>query len=281
VIFEARGVWPLPVSMSVPASFGDILSHALLIHNITTQPYTINASFWSLGLEWQWYIAFPLVVLAYIRAPRLTLVVCAAMALFWGGVLPELLRTDDLWSFRLWLPARLFEFSLGIASAELLARKKTVSAQLVLALLTLGCGVVVMLHLVRLPLVALLMWGPIWVGILLLSFALPSVQRWLSIRLLTRLGLISYSVYLIHMPVAELVNVTIGTNRLGAAVGVGAILVAAGVGLVAGALFFAAVERPLLNPHTWERYGPYLLRWFGAVSAQRPRPTPVAASNAD
>ncbi len=44
-------------------TFKDILTHLLFIHNLElTTFYTINATFWSLGLEVQLYIFFPLLV---------------------------------------------------------------------------------------------------------------------------------------------------------------------------------------------------------------------------
>src|SRR5215471_6127059 len=71
--FQARGIWPLPMSMNVQPDIGDIAAHLLFLHNVTSHPFTLNASFWSLGLEWQWYFAFPVLLVAYLRWPRGTL----------------------------------------------------------------------------------------------------------------------------------------------------------------------------------------------------------------
>jgi peptidoglycan/LPS O-acetylase OafA/YrhL len=49
-------------------TLGNIISHVLLLHNLSPAwVLSINGSFWSLALEWQWYMVFPLLVWGFRR----------------------------------------------------------------------------------------------------------------------------------------------------------------------------------------------------------------------
>jgi peptidoglycan/LPS O-acetylase OafA/YrhL len=87
-----------------------MLSHIFLVHNLTQYIYSVNGMFWSLGLEWQWYWVFPIVLLVCIRSRALALLACLALTVLWH------LGTNDLWGMGA-LPPRLFVFCCGIVVA--------------------------------------------------------------------------------------------------------------------------------------------------------------------
>ncbi len=51
--------------VSIPVSGKSIITHLLLIHDLTGDFATINHSFWSIAVEWRIYLLFPLLVVAW------------------------------------------------------------------------------------------------------------------------------------------------------------------------------------------------------------------------
>ncbi len=127
----ARQQWrPLDSMVRYPV-WSSILSHVALVHNLTHVCGDLNTSFWSLGLEWQWYLVFPAALVVCLARPRLALLLCLASAVAWAVVTRRPQALPDTSSCM--LPARLFEFCCGVVAADLVARGRRVPA-LVLAL---------------------------------------------------------------------------------------------------------------------------------------------------
>lgn len=81
-------------AFGAPPSFEIIVSHLFLMHNMSSNAMAINGVFWSLGLEWQWYWVFPLMLLLCARSSMrgtlfsfgvllLWLVLCVLMVVYW------------------------------------------------------------------------------------------------------------------------------------------------------------------------------------------------------
>jgi peptidoglycan/LPS O-acetylase OafA/YrhL len=265
-----QGLGPTPTR-------GNLLTHLLLIHNLTKYNTGISDQFWSLGLEWQWYFVFPLLLLACVYRPRWTAVVCALVAVLWGicifrlvldssgagGVsfLHNLTVRETLLAWLNAVPARLIEFCGGILAARFAAERRSLSKRWVLVLVPLiPLGLVVAnvtilsAQWIGYPLRAVFHAIP-FVCFVVLAGQLPRLNRLLSWRPIVLLGIASYGVYLAHdqvMRVAWLVSPSpLRASYLFVPV---AIL----VGTAGGVLFHLAIERPVMRRSTWQRFGPTL-----------------------
>jgi peptidoglycan/LPS O-acetylase OafA/YrhL len=256
----SRAVWS-----SDPASKTDIAEHVLLIHNLTPNVLGLNGPFWSLGLEWQWYLLFPLVFVASIRRPWVTLVSLVALSVVWT----PLAQSHFIWYAATLLPGRLFEFAAGIAVARVVAQGAPVRSWLLMVAAAAGAALVALTLLgTTAALTTLQVLGLYWplVGALFAALVLagrqrPTFRHLLASRPLSGLGRISYSVYLIHFPVIGMMG---GLMSILHAPGLVAGFVLAGSGVVAGAGFYWCVERPVMSRRARAAVLPGLerrLRW--------------------
>jgi len=271
---------------------GNVVSHLFLVHNLTRHAYLLNGSFWSLGLEWQWYFVFPFLLLLCLRSTVGALTATTGLVIVWHVAL------HDLWGIGA-LPARLFEFCCGMVAAQLVAGQRRIPCPgLVLGMLP----PVFLVAAPYLPPAAAVPgqaldrlgleqhpWGIMFASLLLLggrSRAVNAVLRW---RPLVRLGLVSYSVYLVHEPIVEAVETLtpIAVQRSPVV-----LILAIAASTTAGTLFHLLVERPCMSRRTWLHVGPVLTnafrctdvaaRWLGvfgpALTVWQP---PVLAAGAD
>jgi peptidoglycan/LPS O-acetylase OafA/YrhL len=186
-------------------------AHALLLHGLISETWLKDANFtflnqgWSISLEWQFYLLAPLVFWLGLRKRYVLLggTVAALLALAWLDV-PSI-------GF---LPNQLLYFALGIASfyvyrrAELFAR---IDGGVHDAGLLAVC---VLLYVVLKEPLPMLVWLLVLDAIILARAGVNSTVAagvtWLLERpLLQRLGEISYSVYLVHIPVLYVVFRTV------------------------------------------------------------------------
>jgi peptidoglycan/LPS O-acetylase OafA/YrhL len=224
-----ESIWPLSFA---PVN---VLKQALFLDWRTP---LLNGSFWTLFVEFRWYFVFPFALLAYVRYPRLMIVAaCAAPAIF----LSTRLHVVDL--------ATLMPFCLGIVAADLHIRRHSFERLAVFFVLP-----AIVLGLVLEPFTVMpypfggeghifnAQTNPGW-QLAMFFFVLACgasrpLQRVLSIAPLTAIGIASYSIYLVHEPVVNLVE-----THLRFAPGLAA-LVGAIVALGAGCAFWAIFERP-------------------------------------
>lgn len=132
--------WPETARfMERPNRLSDLPLHLLMLHNLRSDTFfSIFPPAWSLALEFQLYLVFPLLVYLVRRggiplmlgfAGGVTGIWIAFCAWRYGTTLPS------GWSYPQWtvvyysLPARLFEFALGVAGASLVARTKRIPAR--------------------------------------------------------------------------------------------------------------------------------------------------------
>ena len=235
-----------------------LLLHALMLHN--TRPdyvLSINGSLWSLALEFQLYILFPALVEAYRRFNArgvllAALLFCTAYRFFLvrGHWMP-----DDRYGYVLAysLFGRGFEFALGMFMALWVARRhaeRKSPARWADALLL---GLIVPLAILdgrhgHFQTLTDSMWGLLFAALLLAGSRSGTwVNRALSHRLLVWLGLFSYSVYLIHLPLV----IALGEYGMGRFSNTGRVLfmlfLVAPLVLGLGYLFHLLFERPFMN----------------------------------
>jgi peptidoglycan/LPS O-acetylase OafA/YrhL len=209
-IFPAYLLWlaifslchPTRPSPYAPAA---ILAHALMLQNFSPQYFLqINSSFWSLAVEWQFYLAYPLLLLLrrFLGMPRATLLAFALSATYClaltitGQHSPFLVRCL-LASYAQWTLGALLAERFVAGKPILLPPRITLSLAIPAALLLTG----------REDQWASLAW----------SLAAASTLDWwirqqhfLPPRPLVFLGSISYSFYLIHEPILEYLTQSLG-----------------------------------------------------------------------
>jgi len=247
-----------PVSWSMPA-VGEIWPHLLLMHNLfLDHAGTINGSYWSLALEFQLYFFFPLLLELAVRwGVWRTLGLTLVVQLTYSSLLhlkPELSYVAG-YEFVLQKSvfARLFEFCSGITAAHVVASanpkyawlKNRSGTVVSLAVLLAGFALATM----KVPVLPLI--DVIWaVGFSLLVCAaslhgeLP--HRVLNYRPLVAIGVMSYSIYLLHEPLVRLEGYALQLFlKPGPAFLAGLVCMALVVPM--GMLYFKLVEEPFLN----------------------------------
>ncbi|GAC1401711.1 MAG: hypothetical protein NVSMB65_19100 [Chloroflexota bacterium] len=126
------------------------------------------------------------------------------------------------------------------------------------------------------------LYGIAWASLVLLCHQSTRLRALVSWRPLTFLGAISYSLYLIHLPVIGLVY-----DLAPLAVRVSVLLPfdAVALAVAAGMVFHLCVERPCMAPATRRRIEPVLARWldwtdtlYGRLTRSVPRPPSVPAA---
>jgi peptidoglycan/LPS O-acetylase OafA/YrhL len=187
----------------------NFIHHALLIHNFRDDfIFGINGSFWSLAVEAQYYLLYPL-LLAVTRVIGIHAVLATSLAVKLGialltsaGIIPA---TPDT-AACLMMPERYFEWILGMYVADrLLAGQTAFPLHWSTGWLCFAAAVGVhwsgSLSLAVVPLVSL--GTAIWIYQIV---RIPA-QPWKIERLLFPIGIVSYSLYLWHQPIiGEVVN---------------------------------------------------------------------------
>ncbi len=238
--------------ISVPVTRTGVLANALLLQDVLA-PGQVNHVFWSIAVECQIYLLFPLLVLLLARRGVVAAVGAAAVAS--AGLCTAVAFVPALGPFRLGglTPQYLFLFVLGMAAARVSAARVPWTA---VAGATAIALVVAIAILGRARTFGAFPWLDPLVGLatasLLLSFASerPSrVRALLSQRRVVALGAMAYSVYLIHAPLVQLAwQIAIQPLHLsGLRAFVGLLCVAVPFVLASSAVFFRFCERPFVR----------------------------------
>ena len=252
---------------------GVLLSHLLLVHNWTPYSFKIDPPMWSVAVEWQIYFLFPLLLLPLYRRFGSAVMIAGAFAVPLIGHFAThgFFDRAHLWFLGL--------FGMGMAGAALnfSARAQGAwAAHLPWAVVSLGAAALIVfvsavqreqwryipaLHWFRLE-----TWGGDWpleivTGIAAMALIIHCTQqvqagradrlalyRVFNSKSAVRLGVFSYSLYLIHDPVLECVM--LGVRPLPPALSV-PLMLGVGVPVAVGVayLFHLAFEKRFMPAH--------------------------------
>jgi peptidoglycan/LPS O-acetylase OafA/YrhL len=221
----------------------NIARQALFLDSGTT---FLSPSFWSLAVEFRWYLLFPIALWLWTKSPRAFITVAIAIAIAASGTKAY---STDLFV----LPA----FLLGIVAADIRIRGHR------FALFAAPACVLAFLlaYLKTGPLMS-----PLWeVAVFLLvvaAGATPWLGRMLSMKIITVIGVTSYSIYLMQQPVIEMLQ----REHVAAWAGI----VAA---VAAGFAFWFVAERPFTETAVRTRlvsaFEQVFAKWFPRIDIGR------------
>ena len=247
----------------------ELLLHLGMMHNLVdAYVSTLNGVFWTLPFEWQFYLFFPLLFILLVRSGPWTLAI-AALAIVLAAKGYVMLTSDG--TMHAQLPIRLDAFVFGMCAGRFAARTPLGRSQAPIAfyagLLALFSTPILFFDLatgnhyysfkgfVR----------PLWIqlGVILMLLGMtgerhPGVAIFGN-KVTVGLGLISYSIYLLHVPVMELFIMY--PPKLGAlgAMPFGLPLVLVGafpLVIAASFLSYKLIEQPFQRRRVWRH------RWW-------------------
>ena len=247
--------------------------HSLLVHDIV-QSNTPNSAFWSIAVEAQIYLFFPLMLmLARARSPAVTAAVVLAIVCGLHGLaqtFEPLSRLDHL-SLQLYACFALGVWAVEEASSPTPRLRNWPLRWIAAAIAAALVGLVLAFGF---PWIAEhYFWIDIAVGVAVaLAFVAlaegPSrAARVLSSGPLDFVGRFSYSLYLVHVPIVALLMFAPAVENpfLKYAVAAGVI---APVTMAAAYLFFLAFERPFLTIRSWAALRVWLFGGFPVLRSK-------------
>ncbi len=261
----------------------ELLLHLGMMHNmIEAYIATLNGVFWTLPFEWQFYLFFPLLFLLLVRAGPWMLAI-VGLGLVYAAKAHVIVTYDGFMQTQ--LPIRLDAFVLGMCAGHYAARTP-------LGRRPAQCAFYAgMLVLFALPLVfADLPTGnhyyslkgflrPLWIqlGVILMLLGMTGEQHpgvaLFGNRLAVGLGVISYSIYLLHVPVMEMFILHRGALGPLARLPYGLPLLlscALPLILLASYISYKLVEQPFLRRRVPRQHG-----WFGSSGGLLDRVDPL------
>ncbi len=242
----------LPYIQYVPVTRENLLAHMFLVHNLSPAwMYKINGVLWSISIEAQLYLLFPLLVPLLFKVGRMGLLLGAS--LISSGLLLFLPVTTKLypWYFPL--------FCLGMVAAHFAYRPnlrvgiQPRLASVVLWLAILGVGLTASMKSI-LPsdiLIGLAVACLIYLGAVAPWLRIPGIFGW---RPWVQLGAFSYSLYLLHHPILQTLFVYKPEWAKGDAMEMlYCMAVALPVALLASWAFSLVFERPFISKKAGSR----------------------------
>jgi peptidoglycan/LPS O-acetylase OafA/YrhL len=263
----------MPFVQYLPVTWENVLAHLLLVHNLSPDwMYKINGVLWSISAEVQLYVIFPILVWISFKLGRWAVLLLGIAASY--GILAVYPASVKLYPWYIGL------FCLGIFAAHLAYRPaERVGPRPGIALLVAALGfggcVFACIEMLSMPIrdagIGLAVASVLYAGTVTPWARICSVFGW---KPLVWIGAFSYSLYLMHHPIQQIVYVYRPVGIEGEAagflflMGVGLPLIVVGCWLFAIAFEFPFVRRRAEDPQTRPGWIPVLpLR--GARSHER------------
>ncbi len=213
--------------MQIP-TFTDVIGHLTMAHGfIEDQFYSIVSVFWSLSLEFQLYLLYPLFLFLFrkmgtFRAVALLTIVSivwryCAITYFDNGLIS--IATQGPYTLMGNVLARMPEWLFGALVAELLLSKKNVMSSLASissVVIVIAAAILTTLH-QELWVATDILFG---IGFALLVFfvafreysSTKEVSRSFLFRWFVKIGVISYSLYLFHLQISWIIETQLGVE---------------------------------------------------------------------
>jgi peptidoglycan/LPS O-acetylase OafA/YrhL len=225
-----------------PATIVGIWSHFLMIHNwLGPVAYAFDGPLWSVAMECQIYLLFPLMVMAWRRfGPVPTLIAVFILAHAGYHMVGHLVAINYF-----------FIFALGMAGAELASRAKTQKWLQWVCCFSLIGYFFIFRHKDNISDFFIGSFAASLMAVLSLGAASP-IRKALSVRGLTWLGSFSYSLYLTHSVIQRIyLRTDFAASRANNPLEQFLVLVffVTPIILVTAYLFYLIAERPFIN-HT-------------------------------
>jgi peptidoglycan/LPS O-acetylase OafA/YrhL len=246
-----------------------VLSHFVLLHNLKRSwVLVVDSPMWTVATEWQIYFFFPLVLLPLWRRFGMATAVAAAVLL---GLLPVLLRYDSA-DMGTWCPWFLGLFAVGMAAAELAVSPRIegpfksprlwgIAAAALFAVIILGeTRLAAYWDLMGMWAKDLLDAGVVALLLVYLARAQlserkrqPLLARFLESRLCVLLGAFSYSLYLTHVPLLNLIDIALRAYISGKALVMAMFVLAPMLTVIGAYCFHLAFETPQFSEYCMQR----------------------------
>ncbi len=241
----------------MPPTLGDIALHLVMFHNLVAGYVdSINGVYWSMPFEWQFYLLFPLLVIAVLRG-RTRWLLAAAIAVALAMKLWSALAGPGAEFAQ--FPWRVDEFVVGMAAAAFAVRMPQASsvsmrltwiamASLVAGAWITGARDSIWWQPGVLPF-ARAAWIDITIALLLIGLCgtAGGIARLFATRPMVWLGTISYSIYLWHLPTLQLTREAL-LRHFGDLPRIVEIAIPLVVIIIVSALSYYLVERPFHGP---------------------------------
>jgi peptidoglycan/LPS O-acetylase OafA/YrhL len=254
----------------IPVTTAAIISHLLLIHDF--HPgwiYKIDGPMWSIAIEWQIYFLFPALLLPILRRSNIVVMVGVALAF---GLLPHFLLPAQL-TIDFMHPWFLGLFAMGAAGAVV-----TFSQHPTLVKYRIDPWFGRLNSVLTISIICGLAWQKDWmnwhdyitetlIGLAVTGWLIQYAsairqaqrrswsQRVLESRPLVKLGVFSYSIYLVHNPLQAWINLETLSLDLSANARLAVqICLATPLAIACAYVFYLLIERRFM--HTRERVVP-------------------------
>jgi peptidoglycan/LPS O-acetylase OafA/YrhL len=256
----------VPFNQYLPLNHENVAAHWLLVHNLQPQwMYKINGVLWSIAAEAQLYLVFPLLVLVLAKMGRIALLLLSTAAAV--AVLIYVPGGLKLYPWYLAL------FALGMLSAHFAFRPRAARGPRPvggMAVAALGFGGVVagtalgwMMPVVD-GLVGIGLAGLMYAGAVAPMARVPWAFAW---RPLVGLGAFSYSLYLMHHPIQQILHVYRPAAVQGEALGFGYLMLVGLPAILLGSWLFGKLfEQPFIG----SKRKPVVFRLGGAMPLALP-----------
>ncbi|MCC9601466.1 acyltransferase [Stieleria sp. JC731] len=247
--------------------WSDVMAHASFIHNFDSSTlYSISEPMWALAVIVQYYVVFWVVVSVgalFLEDSRALLVLFAGVATVGWGIIPVVagnLHTQDSATVLIWehsLIAHLPIFALGAVSSWFSQHQSASRCQSRLTNAFFCCAIVMLIVILGSPLAEQLeerlgRYGyPVVPGLLAIVLIAATRDCWakmiLSNRVLVGIGTISYTIYLVHLPVIGFAKRLLMATTLFDNSPLFLATIAFSVSCLIGLVFTVMVEDPLRN----------------------------------
>jgi peptidoglycan/LPS O-acetylase OafA/YrhL len=231
-----------------PIDGGVILSHLLFVHNlIPSHAVKIDYPMWSIGLEWQLYLLFPLMVWAFRRSNGVVVTGLALVLALLMRVVSRRLPDEIAEGLRLGPLSYLEIFAAGMLAASITVRGGVKAPKWLLGAIAVAGMIGVRLGTGSGLVHDLSTSAAAFCVLLLAADPKSATSRLLSTPWLVRIGFFSYSVYLIHAPLVHLAWLALGQLHLTADVMFGSLLLSLPAIVALTYVFHLVFERPFMR----------------------------------